>query len=137
MVPSYAANSPANSLAEKAASLATGAIATVNRRKDEMVAAASNALARVTGADGDFGETEDVGNYDYYYDDDSAAYTDYDTDVKQYQGKFSDYGYTYAGAKSEPSVIVYPNYDYQDSIPVRTAPQVPKVSTAGRAWSFM
>ena len=67
----------------------------------------------------------------------------------RYEGKFSDYGYTFSaaskddkfantkkdsftdiystGAGQSPSVVVYPDYDYQDSIPVRNQPSVPKV----------
>ena len=66
---SYAVNSPPGSLATSATSLAKGAVEEVQRRKDEMVAAASSAFARVAGV-GDEGDKEEEGNYIYYYDDD-------------------------------------------------------------------
>ena len=84
---------------------------------------------------------------------DSVVYGQYGEGVigaGRYEGKFSDYGYTYSGAKKDdsfantkkdaftdiystgaggqsPSVVVYPDYDYQDSIPVRNQPSTPKV----------
>jgi len=146
---SYAVNSPPGSLATSATSLAKGAVEEVQRRKDEMVAAASSAFARVAGV-GDEGDKEEEGNYIYYYDDDdSVVYGQYGEGIVgagRYEGKFSDYGYTYTGATKEgdnfantktdafystgagqaPSVVVYPDYDYQDSIPVRNQPTVPK-----------
>ena len=70
---SYAVNAPPGSLATSATSLAKGAVEGLQRRKDEMVAAASSAFARVAGADGEpqsDNELEDEGNYIYYYDDD-------------------------------------------------------------------
>ena len=67
----------------------------------------------------------------------------------RYEGKFSDYGYTFSGGKKDeslvntkkdpftdiystgagqsPGIVVYPDYDYQDSIPVRNEPNIPKV----------
>jgi len=152
---SYAVNAPPGSLATSATSLAKGAVEGLQRRKDEMVAAASSAFARVAGADGEpqsDNELEDEGNYIYYYDDDdSVVYGQYGEGVigaGRYEGKFSDYGYTFSGAKKDdsfantkkdtftdiystgagqsPSVVVYPDYDYQDSIPVRNQPSTPK-----------
>merc|ERR550539_1828833 len=152
---SYAVNAPPGSLATSATSLAKGAVEGLQRRKDEMVAAASSAFARVAGADGEAqsDKLEDEGNYIYYYDDDdSVVYGQYGEGVigaGRYEGKFSDYGYTYSGAKKDdsfantkkdaftdiystgaggqsPSVVVYPDYDYQDSIPVRNQPSTPK-----------
>ena len=70
---SYAVNAPPGSLATSATSLAKGAVEGLQRRKDEMVAAASSAFARVAGADDEpqtDNELEDEGNYIYYYDDD-------------------------------------------------------------------
>merc|ERR1719328_618636 len=66
---SYAVNSPPGSLAT---SVAKGAVEEVQRRKDEMVAAASSAFARVAGV-GDEGDKEEEGNYIYYYDDDDSV----------------------------------------------------------------
>ena len=66
---SYAVNAPPGSLATSATSLAKGAVEGLQRRKDEMVAAASSAFARVAGVESD-NELEDEGNYIYYYDDD-------------------------------------------------------------------
>ena len=69
---SYAVNAPPGSLATSATSLAKGAVEGLQRRKDEMVAAASSAFARVAGVDGEEADKdlEDEGNYIYYYDDD-------------------------------------------------------------------
>lgn len=66
----------------------------------------------------------------------------------RYEGKFSDYGYTFSGGKKDesfvntkkdpfadiystgsgqsPGIVVYPDYDYQESIPVRNEPSIPK-----------
>jgi len=50
---SYAVNAPPGSLATSATSLAKGAVEGLQRRKDEMVAAASSAFARVAGVESD------------------------------------------------------------------------------------
>merc|ERR1712241_1036854 len=72
---SYAVNAPPGSLATSATSLAKGAVEGLQRRKDEMVAAASSAFARVAGVDGEEADKdfEDEGNYIYYYDDDDSV----------------------------------------------------------------